>query len=198
MIGRARAHMPNGMPMAWMASDNDQPVYIDHGYGPGFTDVDGFTYADFNASDMAMFCGHANPVIVAAVQAQVARSTQFLLPTEASVDVAEELARRYPVSVAVHLVGHASQHRGDPAGPGRHRTRCDRLVPGPLPRPLRGGPGGPGRRSGRRGLSKGVTGRVRIGQFNDAGKVAGLLHGPLAGRVRGDAAEMHTASAGAR
>jgi glutamate-1-semialdehyde 2,1-aminomutase len=97
MIARARAHLPNGVPMAWMASDNDQPVYIDHGRGPGFTDLDGFGYVDFNASDMAMFCGHANPVIVAAVQAQLARSTQFLLPTEASVEVAEELARRYPV-----------------------------------------------------------------------------------------------------
>ena len=42
LIERARAHMPNGVPMAWMASDNDQPVYIDHGQGPGFTDVDGF------------------------------------------------------------------------------------------------------------------------------------------------------------
>ena len=41
MLGRARAHMPNGTPMAWMTSDNDQPVYIDHGQGPGFTDVDG-------------------------------------------------------------------------------------------------------------------------------------------------------------
>ena len=86
--------MPNGVPMAWMASDNDPPVYIDHGLGPGFTDIDGFSYVDFNASDMAMFCGHANPAIVAAAQAQVARSTQFLLPTEASVVVAEELARR--------------------------------------------------------------------------------------------------------
>ena len=59
--------------------------------------VDGFSYIDFNASDMAMFCGHAHPAIVAAVQAQVARSTQFLLPTQASVEVAEELARRYRV-----------------------------------------------------------------------------------------------------
>src|SRR6516225_3116300 len=97
MVHRARAHMPNGTPMAWMAYDNDQPVYIDHGSGPGFTDLDGFGYVDFNASDMAMFCGHANPVVVGAVQAQLARSTQFLLPTEASVQVAEELARRYPV-----------------------------------------------------------------------------------------------------
>src|SRR6266702_1299499 len=97
MIARAREHMPNGTPMAWMAFHNDQLVYIDHGEGPGFTDVDGFGYVDFNASDLAMFCGHANPAIVAAVRAQVARSTQFLLPTEASVTVAEELARRYPV-----------------------------------------------------------------------------------------------------
>ena len=97
MIARARAHMPNGVPMAWMAYHDDQPVYIDHGQGPGFTDVDGFSYLDFNASDMAMFCGHANPAIVAAVRARVARSTQFLLPTEESVEVAEELARRYPV-----------------------------------------------------------------------------------------------------
>jgi glutamate-1-semialdehyde 2,1-aminomutase len=60
MISRARAHMPNGVPMAWMASEYDQPVYIDRGQGPGFTDVDGFSYVDFNASDMTMFCGHAN------------------------------------------------------------------------------------------------------------------------------------------
>src|SRR5579859_6023933 len=66
MIGRAGAHMPNGTPMTWMASDNDQPVYIDHGRGAGFTDIDGFSYVDFNASDVAMFCGHANPAIVAA------------------------------------------------------------------------------------------------------------------------------------
>ena len=97
MISRARAHMPNGVPMAWMASDNDQPVYVDRGQGPLFTDLDGFAYVDFNASDMAMFCGHAHPAIVAAVQAQAARSTQFLLPSQASVEVAEELARRYPV-----------------------------------------------------------------------------------------------------
>ncbi len=95
MLSRARAHMPNGTPMAWMASEYDQPVYVSHGQGAGFTDVDGFTYLDFNASDMSMFRGHANPAIVAAVQVQVARSSQFLLPTEASVEVAEELSRRY-------------------------------------------------------------------------------------------------------
>ena len=164
--------MPNGVPMAWMVSDNDQPVYIDHGLGSGFTDIDGFSYVDFNASDLAMFCGHANPAIVAAVQAQVARSTQFLLPTEASVEVAEELARRYPVSywqftlsatqanteairmsravtgreVIVLFQGHYHGHFEE----GLVDVADGQLVPA------------------QRGLSKGVTGRVRIAQFNDA------------------------------
>jgi glutamate-1-semialdehyde 2,1-aminomutase len=66
-------------------------------FDAGAPPADGFTYLYFNASDMAMFCGHAHPAIAAAVPAQVARSTQFLLPTQASVEVAEELARRYPV-----------------------------------------------------------------------------------------------------
>src|SRR5260221_8923441 len=109
MLDRARAHMPNGLPMSWMASDNDQAVYIDRGHGAGFTDIDGFGYVDFNASDMAMFCGHANPAIVAAVQAQVARSTQFLLPTEASVGSSRGTCPALSGSaVAVHAVSYAS------------------------------------------------------------------------------------------
>jgi glutamate-1-semialdehyde 2,1-aminomutase len=179
MCARARAHMPNGTPMAWMASDHDQVVYVDHGHGPGFTDVDGFAYLDFNASDMAMFCGHANPVIVAAVAAQAARSTQFLLPTEASVEVAEELARRYPVpqwqftlsatqanteairlaravtgrEVIVLFQGHYHGHFEE----GLVDLQDGRAIPV------------------QRGLAKGVTGRVRIAQFNDPGTVRAAL-----------------------
>jgi len=172
MIERARAHMPNGVPMAWMASDNDQPVYIDHGQGPGFTDVDGFGYVDFNASDMAMFCGHANPAIVAAAQAQVARSTQFLLPTVASVEVAEELARRYPVpqwqftlsatqanTEAIRLARAVTGREVIVLFQGHYHGHFEEgLVD------LADGQASPVQR----GLSKGVTGRVRIAQFNDA------------------------------
>jgi glutamate-1-semialdehyde 2,1-aminomutase len=179
MIGRARAHMPNGTPMAWMAYHEDQLVYIDHGAGPGFTDVDGFSYVDFNASDMAMFCGHANPAIVAAIQAQAERSTQFLLPTEGSVEVAEELARRYPVpqwqftlsatqanteairlaravtgrDVILFFQGHYHGHFEE----GLVDTDADADADAGQVSALQ------------RGLSKGVTGRVRIAQFNDTG-----------------------------
>src|SRR5215468_3877003 len=179
MIERARAHMPNGVPMAWMASDNDQPVYIDHGQGPGFTDIDGFTYLDFNASDMAMFCGHAHPAIVAAVQAQVARSTQFLLPTVASVEVAEELARRYPVPQWQFTLS-ATQANTEVIRLARAVTGREVIVlfqghyhghfeEGLVD--LADGQAAPVQR----GLSKGVTGRVRIAQFNDPGTLRAAL-----------------------
>jgi glutamate-1-semialdehyde 2,1-aminomutase len=171
MIARARAHMPNGLPMAWMASDNDQAVYVDHGHGAGFTDLDGFGYLDFNASDMAMFCGHANPAIVAAAQAQVARSTQFLLPTEASVEVAEELARRYPVPQWQFTLS-ATQANTEAIRLARAATGRDVIVlfqghyHGHFEEGLVDLKDGQAA-AVQRGLSRGVTGRVRIAQFND-------------------------------
>jgi glutamate-1-semialdehyde 2,1-aminomutase len=164
--------MPNGVPMSWMAYYGDQVVYVDHGRGAGFTDVDGLGYIDFNASDLAMFGGHANPAIVAAVQAQAARSTQFLLPTVESVEVAEELARRYPVpqwqftlsatqanTEAIRLARSATGREAIVLFQGHYHGHFEEgLVD------LTDGRAGPVQR----GLSKGVTGRVRIAQFNDA------------------------------
>ena len=176
LLARAEAHMPNGTPMTWMASDNDLPVYVDRGDGASFTDVDGHHYVDFNASDMAMFCGHAHPAIVRAVQERVTRSTQFLLPTEESVLVAEELARRYPGQAHWQFTLSASQANTETIRLARAATGRDVVLlfeghyhghfeEGLVD--LEGGREAPLQR----GLSKGVTGRVRISQFND---VAGL------------------------
>src|SRR6516165_68770 len=179
MIARARAHMPNGVPMAWMAYHADQLVYIDHGQGPGFTDIDGFSYVDFNASDLAMFCGHANPAIVAAVQAQAARSTQFLLPTVASVEVAEELARRYRVPRWQFTVT-ATQANIEAIRLARAVTGREVIVlfqghyHGHFEEGLVDADGGQVAVT-QRGLSKGVTGRVRIAQFNDPGTLREAL-----------------------
>jgi len=179
MIGRAAEHMPGGVPMAWMASDKDQPVYIDHGQGAGFADLDGFSYVDFNASDMAMFCGHANPQIVAAVQAQAARSTQFLLPTPASVEVAEELARRYPVPLWQFTLS-ATQANTEAIRLARAATGRDVVVlfqghyHGHFEEGLVDLEDGRAKPV-QRGLSKGVTGRVRIAQFNDPDTVRAAL-----------------------
>jgi glutamate-1-semialdehyde 2,1-aminomutase len=176
LVERARAHMPNGVPMSWMVTDNDQPVYIDRGAGAGFTDVDGFTYTDFNASDMAMFCGHANPEIVAAVTAQVAKSTQYLLPSEASVVVAEELARRWssdhwPVPQWQFTLS-ATQANTEAIRLARAATGREVVLlfngfyHGHFEEGLVDVSDGQVRER-YRGLARGVTGRVRITEFND-------------------------------
>ena len=93
---RARASMPQGVPMAWMAELYDHPpVWVESGRGARFTDVDGNTYLDFFVADHSAFCGHAPEAVVRAVTGQIAKGSQFLLPGEDAVVVAEQLARRY-------------------------------------------------------------------------------------------------------
>ena len=179
LIERASAHMPNGVPMAWMATDNDQPIYVAHGLGASIVDVDGHSYLDFNTSDVAMFCGHAVPEIVEAVRRQVGRSTQFLLPTEDSIVVAEELADRYPVGFWQFTLS-ATQANTEAIRLARAVTGRDVVVlfqghyhghfeEGLVdltdldPQPVA------------RGLSKAVTGRTRIVPFNDEERLRAAL-----------------------
>ena len=91
-----RAVMPNGVPMSWLRTSYDHPpLFIESASGSRLRDVDGHEYADFNIADMSMFTGYGPAPVVEAVSRQVARGAQYLLPTEDSVWVAGELARRY-------------------------------------------------------------------------------------------------------
>jgi len=95
LLRRARTHLPNGVPMAWMAGLYRTPaIYVDRGQGALFWDVDGNSYVDFNLCDLSMTMGYAPDPVVASVSRAVGRGAHFLLPTEDSVWVAEELARR--------------------------------------------------------------------------------------------------------
>jgi glutamate-1-semialdehyde 2,1-aminomutase len=94
----AKAHMsmPNGVPMSWHRTSYDHPpLFVAEGKGSRFRDVDGHEYADFNIADMSMFAGYAPEPVVEAVSRRVAQGSQFLLPNEDSLWVAEELGRRY-------------------------------------------------------------------------------------------------------
>src|SRR4051794_6542385 len=92
LLERARAVMPNGVPMAWLVgSYPPPPPGIAPGHGAHIPDVDGHSYADFNIADMSMFCGYAPEPLVRAVSRQMALGNQFLLPTEDAIVVSEEL-----------------------------------------------------------------------------------------------------------
>ena len=93
---RAKASMPNGVPMSWHRTSYDNPpLFVADGRGARFRDADDHEYSDFNIADMSMFAGYAPEPVVEAVSRRVSQGTQFMLPNEDAVWVAEELARRY-------------------------------------------------------------------------------------------------------
>ena len=95
-LERARRSMPSGVPMPWMSGLHAHPpLFAQGGKGAYFTDIDGHRYLDMNHADMSMSCGFAPQSVVDAVSEQVARGSQFLLPTEVSIEVSELLADRF-------------------------------------------------------------------------------------------------------
>src|ERR671915_2188415 len=94
LFARATAVMPGGVPSQFQKND-PWPVYVERGEGARVWDVDGNEYVDFHNGFGVMCVGHANPAIVAAVEARARRGTHFAAPTEGSIVVARELRRRY-------------------------------------------------------------------------------------------------------
>jgi glutamate-1-semialdehyde aminotransferase len=95
-LAQARVTMPRGVPMSWMDDLYDHPpVWVSHGSGAYFWDVDGNRYVDFYIADMSAFCGHGPEPVVRAVAERMRQGNQFLLPSEDVIPVAEHLTLRY-------------------------------------------------------------------------------------------------------
>ena len=88
---RAIKHMPMGVASTYHARD-PYPVYFTHGKGPHIWRVDGQEIADFHNGYGCMVQGHAHPPIVEAIQKRAPLGTQFALPTEDAIIMAEHLA----------------------------------------------------------------------------------------------------------
>lgn len=93
-LERASKVMPGGVPSSYQMLP-PWPVYLERGEGSRVWDVDGNEYTDFHNGFGVVCFGHGNPKIVEAIQAQAPRGTHFAAPTEHSIAVAEELARRF-------------------------------------------------------------------------------------------------------
>ena len=93
---RAQRSLVGGVPMQWMVEwAGAFPVFVKEARGVRLTDVDGNAYLDFCLGDTGAMFGHAPEPVAAAVAEQARRGFTFMLPTEDSIFVAEELARRF-------------------------------------------------------------------------------------------------------
>ncbi len=196
---RARKVMPNGVPSSFQATD-PWPVYIARGSGSRVWDVDGAEYVDFHNGFGVMCIGHANPTVGAAVKARVDEGTHFAAPTDGSIAVAEELAKRFGLPqwrftnsgtestmAAIHLARGATDRdhiiKVEGSYDGHHDAvmvscypELEELGPRESPNPVPFGSGYP----------QALTELTRPVPFNDADLLEGILksyEGQIAGMI---------------
>ncbi len=178
---RARSLMPHGVPMSWMASYfAHPPVWIDEGHGAHFTCVDGRRFLDTNIGDKSTFGGIDPAPVVDAVQRRAAAGAQFMLPTEDSLVVAEELARRWGLPSWQFTLS-ASQANTEALRLARHATGRHKILS------FTGNYGGHGDellsafaaegRLSYLGLVSAADRDLDVIQFNDAGELEEALAG---------------------
>jgi glutamate-1-semialdehyde 2,1-aminomutase len=197
MFERAAAVMPGGVPSQFQMGE-PWPVYVDHGEGARVWDVDGNEYADFHNGFGVMCVGHANPVIAAAVKAQMDAGTHFAAPTEGSIAVAEELRRRWGLPHwrftnsgtestmdAIHLARGATGRDLIVKIEGTYHGHHDAvMVSVKPPAALMGERERPASVPYGLGYPDAMTKLTQVVPFNDADALAGLL-AELEGRVAG-------------
>jgi glutamate-1-semialdehyde 2,1-aminomutase len=85
-----------GVPMSWMARwPGGHPIFAADATGARINDVDGIDYVDLCLGDTGAMAGHAPAATAAAVAERYAKGATLMLPTEDSIWVAGELARRF-------------------------------------------------------------------------------------------------------
>ena len=94
LFKRAAKTLVAGVSSSYQMRD-PYPIYFTHGKGSKIYSVDGREISDFHNGFGCMVQGHAHPAIVAAIQRRCELGTQFALPTEDSIVVAEHLARNF-------------------------------------------------------------------------------------------------------
>ncbi len=103
--------MPGGVnsPVRAMRAIGRDPIFVVRGEGAELIDVDGNRYVDWVMSWGPLIAGHAHPGVISAVSAAAAAGTSFGAPTEAEVDLAEELVERVPSAEMVRMTSSGTE-----------------------------------------------------------------------------------------
>jgi glutamate-1-semialdehyde 2,1-aminomutase len=96
MFQRAKKSLLAGVPMNWMVKwAGPFPVFVANAKGAHITDVDAHQYIDLCLGDTGAMFGHSPKAVTDAVKNHIDNGITTMLPTEDSVWVGEELARRF-------------------------------------------------------------------------------------------------------
>ncbi len=108
---RAQALIPGGVnsPVRSFRSVGGEPFFVERGEGAHLYDTEGRRYVDYVLSWGPLILGHAHPVVIGAVERQLARGTSYGAPTEAEVELAERIVRMVPSVEMVRLVNSGTE-----------------------------------------------------------------------------------------
>ena len=111
LFTRAQRSIPGGVnsPVRAFRSVGGTPRFVARALGPHFWDADGRRYIDYIGSWGPMIVGHTHPEVVAAMQAAIERGLSYGAPTEAEVEMAEELIRLVPSIEQLRLVSSGTE-----------------------------------------------------------------------------------------
>jgi glutamate-1-semialdehyde 2,1-aminomutase len=111
LFERAQKSIPGGVnsPVRAFRSVGGTPRFISRAEGPYFWDADGKRYIDYIGSWGPMILGHGHPEVVRAVQEAAARGLSYGAPTEAEVEMAEELLKLVPSMEQLRLVSSGTE-----------------------------------------------------------------------------------------
>ena len=98
LFEEAQRNLLAGVPMSWMSRwPGGHPIFAAEAAGARITDVDGIGYVDLCLGDTGAMAGHSPAATTAAVAERYGKGATLMLPTEDSIWVAGELARRFGV-----------------------------------------------------------------------------------------------------
>lgn len=111
LLERARKVIPGGVnsPVRAFSAVGGEPVFVQAAKRSSVMDAEGKTYLDYIGSWGPMILGHASPVVLEAIHAQLARGTSYGAPTELEVELAELISRALPSIEMVRLVSSGTE-----------------------------------------------------------------------------------------
>ena len=111
LFERARRVIPGGVnsPVRAFGSLGLVPRFLVSGSGCRVRDADGHEYLDYVGSWGPLILGHADPGVLAAVRAALARGTTFGAPTELEVELAELVCEALPAIERVRMVSSGTE-----------------------------------------------------------------------------------------
>jgi glutamate-1-semialdehyde 2,1-aminomutase len=111
LFARARRSIPGGVnsPVRAFGSVGGTPRFLERGKGCRVWDADGNEYVDYVGSWGPLILGHADPGILRAVRAAMARGTSFGAPTEGEIELAEAIREAVPSIERVRMVSSGTE-----------------------------------------------------------------------------------------